>query len=149
MFERINKTNTTGRKMERILDPKAKDFDREFFDRLYSEYKEGTRPLVERMVREVKQKEQAAAGLSMIINIINKMVEFDPYHFRSMSRTTNLDHAMSCVHREYGLNLAQMVEDIDTYKVKEVSDDVYKIATCFDYAKERLDCEANELNYLK
>ena len=35
MFERINKTNTTGRKMERILDPKAKDFDREFFDRLY------------------------------------------------------------------------------------------------------------------
>ena len=55
--------------MKRILDPKAKDFDREFFDRLYSEYKEGTKPLVERMVREVKQKEQAAADLSMIINI--------------------------------------------------------------------------------
>ena len=45
-----------GEKMERILDPKARDFDREFSDRLYYEKKTSTLEIVEEKIREAKIK---------------------------------------------------------------------------------------------
>ena len=46
--------------MERILDPKARDFDREFYDRLYYESKKGTLAIVEEMIREAEIKRREA-----------------------------------------------------------------------------------------
>ena len=149
--------------MKRILDPKAKDFDREFFDRLYSEYKEGTKPLVERMVREVKQKEQEKIDLERIAHIINKVCEHSPYLFGGLFKKTKkpftqdwerwerleFSHALYCIHKDHGLDLKQMEKDSDYYEVIQVSDDLFKVAMCFNREKEKLECDLNELNYLK